>query len=262
MKLLLIAGHGAGDPGAIGSGQQEADLTRDLVQRMYETAIEKGIDVIIFRMDTNMYQFLKHGGQFDFKPYDLVLEVHFNSSESMSTMVDGKLKGTMFYYKEGRTDLTVEREMLKSMIELGSVQAWDGLVPATAGYTGGLLVQNRVEGQGVHHVLMETLFVSDMDDIKFYFESKDAIAEAVINAIARVFGTSVLTVKKVANVSAGDVLNVRTGPGNEEPILPEWPYLSNGDLVDVLEVVAGGWYKVRIAGRHIGYVYGSYLASA
>ena len=31
MKILLIAGHGAGDPGASGCGYREANLTRELV---------------------------------------------------------------------------------------------------------------------------------------------------------------------------------------------------------------------------------------
>ena len=32
MKILLIPGHGDGDPGAIGNGFNEADLTRELLK--------------------------------------------------------------------------------------------------------------------------------------------------------------------------------------------------------------------------------------
>ena len=45
MKILLIAGHGAGDPGASGCGYKEANLTRELVNliapnlRKYATEI-------------------------------------------------------------------------------------------------------------------------------------------------------------------------------------------------------------------------------
>ena len=42
MKILLIAGHGAGDPGASGCGYKEANLTRELVDVYKRQALRFG----------------------------------------------------------------------------------------------------------------------------------------------------------------------------------------------------------------------------
>ncbi len=54
-------------------------------------------------------------------------------------------------------------------------------------------------------------------------------------------------------------LNVRTGPGLQYGNLTSYPYLSNGNEVDVLEVI-NDWVKIRIAGKHTGYVSRKYIS--
>ncbi len=54
-------------------------------------------------------------------------------------------------------------------------------------------------------------------------------------------------------------LNVRTGPGTSYDLLPAWPKLSEGNLVDVTGE-NGDWYQVRIAGKAVGWVSKAYLA--
>ena len=59
MKILLIAGHGAGDTGASGCGYKETNLTRELVNLIAPTVIflwgsaeAQGVDLVkhtIFR---------------------------------------------------------------------------------------------------------------------------------------------------------------------------------------------------------------------
>lgn len=57
--------------------------------------------------------------------------------------------------------------------------------------------------------------------------------------------------------------NVRTGPGVDKDILSVWPKLGRGNEVDVIgEGPAPNgklWYRVRIAGAYVGWVYGGYL---
>lgn len=56
-------------------------------------------------------------------------------------------------------------------------------------------------------------------------------------------------------------LNVRSGPGVDYPLLPEYPELRSGNLVDVV-AQEDDWYKVRIAGIHYGYVNKNYIGRA
>lgn len=59
--------------------------------------------------------------------------------------------------------------------------------------------------------------------------------------------------------SAG--LNVRTGAGVFYPKLKEWSKLYDGNLVAVIGET-GNWYKIRIAGKYVGYASKDYLKRA
>lgn len=60
-------------------------------------------------------------------------------------------------------------------------------------------------------------------------------------------------------------LNVRTGAGTNYELLPSYPRLNHGNLVDVCDEVNSGngkWYYIRIAGKYYGYVSASYITRA
>ena len=52
MKILLIAGHGDGDCGALGCGYEEANLTREVVG-LLKTQLGKYADVDVFDTSKN-----------------------------------------------------------------------------------------------------------------------------------------------------------------------------------------------------------------
>lgn len=56
----------------------------------------------------------------------------------------------------------------------------------------------------------------------------------------------------------GSRLNVRTGPGTGYGLLSSWPYLGEGNRVDVIGE-SGDWYRIRIAGKHEGYAHKNYI---
>ena len=56
----------------------------------------------------------------------------------------------------------------------------------------------------------------------------------------------------------GDDVNVRNGPATSYSTIDSWPKLYKGNKVEVLEQI-GSWFKVRIAEKHIGYVYERYI---
>jgi len=67
----------------------------------------------------------------------------------------------------------------------------------------------------------------------------------------------------VYGLKGNDLLNVRTGAGTSYPLLPEWPKLSNGNEVDILDILTAkdgaSWYEIRIAGKYIGCVAAQYV---
>lgn len=60
-----------------------------------------------------------------------------------------------------------------------------------------------------------------------------------------------------------DSLNVRTWAGVNNPMIKSWPKLSNGNSVDVCDVVnaadGSSWYYIRIDGRIYGFVHSAYI---
>ena len=91
MKILLISGHGAGDPGAIGTYNgktyKEADLTREVVSAVAKK-LKECADVTVYDQKRNAYTDYKNGvlnKNANFSQYDFVLEVHFNAFKKDSS---------------------------------------------------------------------------------------------------------------------------------------------------------------------------------
>ena len=176
-QLLLIAGHGQGDSGAVGNGYYESNLTRDLVERINRIAIQKGIRVGVYDTNKNAVKQIRAGNIPDFSGYNYCLEVHFNSSSNKST------RGSMFYIHKDENGWSAENNILQGLYSIGSRKAWDGVVKANRQWTTGLLVQNHVRGQGVPHGLLETCFISNKEDVNWYLTNRDKIAEKVVQGI-------------------------------------------------------------------------------
>lgn len=58
MKVLLIAGHGAGDPGACALGYQEATETRKMANAVAPLLAAYGVDVVKYDQNKNAYDVL------------------------------------------------------------------------------------------------------------------------------------------------------------------------------------------------------------
>lgn len=79
LKILLISGHGAGDPGAVGNNYQEKDLTREVVDILAKK-IQNYANVEIYDQSRNAYNDVKGKNTIvNFGEYEYVLEVHFNA---------------------------------------------------------------------------------------------------------------------------------------------------------------------------------------
>ena len=75
-RLFVIAGHGAGDCGAVGNGYQEAERTRALAKKIKDIG---GEDVLLSDFELNSYKSNVIGKRL--VPEDsVILELHLDSS--------------------------------------------------------------------------------------------------------------------------------------------------------------------------------------
>jgi len=185
MRILLIAGHGAGDPGAtaqIGENYlREADETRILVQNLFaELSSKYLVDVGIFSPDRNANADLKCGKlpKEVFEDYDYVLEIHFNAYKS--SKADGHTKGVECYVTTSEKSVGVETLICQKVAALGLTNR--GV--KRKNYD----VISAAKRNGVSSALLECCFIDDPDDVAVYSRNKKAMATAIAEGIALGFG--------------------------------------------------------------------------
>lgn len=187
LKVLLIAGHGQGDPGACstmeGVKRQEYLYTRDLVTLMSTRFAAGDVDVTVYDFAKNCYKQNKAGTGPDFRQYDYVFEVHFNAKTYEDGMADGKFTGVGFYLHTGIKGVSVEKKILSNVAELGFKKWADGLF-----YVSNLMNCNVAWRAGVDYALLETAFIDDLDDMRWYEANKAAVAQAICDGIIDGFG--------------------------------------------------------------------------
>ncbi len=174
-NILLIAGHGGSDPGACAFGKREADLAREFVTLLQKELLTYECQCGVYNMARSMYHDLVVDGyHYNFKPYNYVLELHFNAFENDPG--DGKNKGSEIWVTTSEKAIDVEEKILVAMASFGfknrGVKRKNYSVIAEA------------KRQGVSSALFEICFIDDADDMKIYNNNKTAIVAAVAKAIA------------------------------------------------------------------------------
>ena len=176
MKILLIAGHGAGDPGACSNYGVEATETRRVVEMVKaQFGAYKGVTVDIYPLNRNAYADIGAGAlQVNFANYDYVLEVHFNSATNASAT------GVEVWVTPIETGITVEQAIVNKVSALGypnrGVKREDFRVIRTA--------KNR----GTSSALLEVCFISNKNDMDRYNNNFSNVCTAIIEGVAEGFG--------------------------------------------------------------------------
>lgn len=179
MKILLIAGHGQGDSGAVSGVYQEASMTRELLN-LLSPKLSPYAEIDIFPVEKNMYKLLQKNS-FDFKRYDYVFEIHFNACVN-DIIGDGKTTGTEILVHNSETGVTVEKQIIENISKIGFANRG-------VKHRSNLLNMNICKGkQGVSYALLETCFIDDIDDMKVYTANKDKVASAIADGIISGFG--------------------------------------------------------------------------
>lgn len=193
-SVLIIAGHGQGDSGAVGY-YSNATYREDVLTREFATLIAQQIralnpklNLVMYDQNYDCYQVLakrKPGPDPEFKKYDYVLEVHFNATvaSSKDTKGDGSYKGIGMYVNSAKKDTDIDRGIVASVANKTGFRVWGGGTGIFK--SSGLLNARTCQQAGVSYGLLETAFIDDKDDISFYQKNKNAMAQAVAEGLNR-----------------------------------------------------------------------------
>lgn len=185
MNILLIAGHGAGDPGATsqinGITYREAEEVRTLLDLLRSELTNKyTVNVGVFATNRNAYTDLRCGKlpYSVFKGYDYALELHMNALRSEKA--DGHTKGVECYVTTGEKSVGVELQICGKIAALGLTNR--GVKRKN------FSVIHAAKSAGVSSALLEVCFIDDPDDMTIYLKNKKAIARAIADGVAAGFG--------------------------------------------------------------------------
>lgn len=175
LRILLVAGHGAGDPGACSNYGIEADETRRVVNELKSQFGGYEVEVDIYPINRNAYADIGNGTlQVNFANCDYVLEIHFNSATNASAT------GVEVWVTPIESGITVEQSIVNKVSALGypnrGVKREDFRVIRTA--------KNR----GVSSALVETCFISNKGDMDIYNSKFSDVCKAITEGVAEGFG--------------------------------------------------------------------------
>ena len=185
MKLFIICGHGNGDCGAVykigGKTYKESEITRDFGRRLYKKMKSNGIDTVLYDTSKNAYSELcKNSKSIIFKGYDIVLELHVNSSLTNDYKGNGKNIGTEIFVPSLSNDIknNYAQKIVKAIADVGLKNRGVKL--------GKFKVINTAYSSGVKNAfLLELFFINDKDDLLLYQKNQTKM----INNIVSIFKT-------------------------------------------------------------------------
>ena len=168
-KIILDAGHGGDDPGAVYQGRNEKDDNLRLAMAVGQILAQNGVDVVYTR-DSDVYQTPFQKAQIaNQSGADFLISFHRNSSP-MNNQYSGI--ETLVYDKTG-----IKNEMAENIDNAVSELGFRDLgVKARPG----LVVLRRSQ---MPALLIETGFINTDDDNELFDQKFPQIAEAIANAI-------------------------------------------------------------------------------
>lgn len=222
MKILLIAGHGEGDCGAVGCGFQEAEKTRELMY-ILNPLLAQVCECVSYDYTKNCYKQSKAGKAPDWKCFDYVIELHFNAFNKSAN-------GTEIYIDESEIGKEVEEKIVKYISEIGfknrGVQRKNNL-----------LNMNLCTNAGTSYCLIETCFIDSNRDMTVYETNKQKVAEAILRGVVEGFGLNRLDASRLWKVFSCDFKSVYEADSASEI------FKSKGFVN--FKIVENGFYKLQ-----------------
>lgn len=177
-KHMIVMGHGAGDPGAQGSGTNEATFNRtELLPLLQKYASQlKYSKIYFYDPNRDMYQdSVNDKGAYTINNYESVTEFHLDSSRS--TTASG---GHVIVHPTQVTDKNRDLAQV--------VNKYVGLNPAYA-RNGGLSLRsdllnlNILRYRGISYRLVEMAFISNPNDVSKLRSNLEAFAKEMVERI-------------------------------------------------------------------------------
>lgn len=187
MRLLIVAGHGAGDPGACAFNYREATLNREVAEGLYAKLSGK-MNVALYDTSRNFYSDLKAGKYSILDGYTHIIEIHFNACVN-DISGDGKSTGTeILVHKYNSGNLKLENELLKNLCDCG----WKN---RGIKYRSDLQNMNICYKRNISYFLIEMCFVDDKDDMDIYKQFKNWNIDVFADTILDHFGIEDIGIK-------------------------------------------------------------------
>ena len=161
LNILIIAGHGNGDPGACSTYGIEANETRKVANKLQQL-LKPYMNIVMYPQNRNAYNDVYNGCfQVSLANIDYVFEAHFNSSDNATA------RGTEIYVTPMEIGTSVEQKIVNNLASIGfanrGVKSED------------FAVIHYCKNRGVSSALVETCFISNKSDMDIY-RSKFRIA--------------------------------------------------------------------------------------
>ena len=168
-KIMLDAGHGGHDPGAVYGGRQEKDDNLRLAMAVGNILSQNGIDVVYTRTDDVYQSPIEKARLANASGADYFISFHRNSSPEPNQYSGVE---TLVYNQSGRK-LTMAQNINRALENIGfknlGVKSRPGLV---------VLRRTRMPA-----LLIETGFINTPEDNERFDENFNEIARAIADAI-------------------------------------------------------------------------------
>lgn len=181
VRHLIIYGHGAGDPGAVGNGETERDLNRKKLHPYIVKWANKSKHTFVFYDITgnkDMFQDTANGfGMYSIKAnqHASVTEIHEDAASASATGGHVIISSS---FKADKQDLDLAKAIQKLVGLWGGVSKTNGI-----SYRNNLLNLNVAAQRGIPYRLLELGFITSKRDMDIIKRELDQYAKEIVEAI-------------------------------------------------------------------------------
>lgn len=172
MKFFINPGHGGNDPGAVSAeGLKESEVCRNIAEMLAEKMKINGYQFKVYQQRDCLYEVSKESNNYG---ADIFISIHCNAS------ADPNANGTeTLYYKNSAKGRKIAEIMQNELIKHLGLR--------NRGIKGSenLHVLKRTNACAI---LIETAFISNLNEAKFLRENQEKAANAIWEGIKRIRG--------------------------------------------------------------------------